>query len=115
MEPAAISARPPVMTMAVELATPESRRERKGNRQPVRHSDYNVSNCFGSSEMSLDVQCLWHRFYPSFNCAMIVFKTRADWHMASVSCEFRSIRSTHSTPPWLRATGKLRQTSLMPQ
>ena len=68
---------------------------------------------WGHPQVLLDVR--WHRVYFSVNCAMIVFKTRADWHMASVSCGFRSIGSTHSTPPWLRATGKLRQTSLMPQ
>jgi len=116
MEPAAISASPPGDDDGRRVGyARQPCRERKGNCQPVRHADHDISDDLGTGKVSLDVRCLWHRFYSSFNCAMIVFKTRADWHMASVSCGFRSIRNTHSTPPWLRATGKLRQTPLMPQ
>ena len=55
MEPAAISARPAVTMIPVVLMAPDKPAQGKRNRESVRHTNHDISNCFGSPEVSLNV------------------------------------------------------------
>jgi len=44
----------------------------KGNCQPIRHSDHNISNDLRTHKVVLNVRCLRHIIYSGSDCAALI-------------------------------------------